>query len=74
MQKHDNTGGIIAFREHVGSGDYKGVGFKLGIACSPDGTLLGLPVVTFDDERNTTVTFELEDILPQAFEFAGIDG
>lgn len=34
---------------------------------APDGTLTGMPVVTFGE---ATVTFDLEDVLEQAYAFA----
>ena len=37
---------------------------------TPDGACLGTPVVSIRDEASTTVSFELEDIVPAAFYFA----
>lgn len=63
--KNDDT---ITFRAHVGSGEYKGHEFKLGVVTTPAGDLLGLPVVSWDD--GTTTTFEIE-VLPKAYELRG---
>lgn len=70
MKRHDRHGGTITFRTYVGSGTYGDVGFDLGVATTPGGTLLGLPVVDFHDERGTSVTIELEDVLAMAWGFA----
>jgi hypothetical protein len=69
MKVHGKDGGTITFRAHVGSGEYKGHGFKLGVATTPAGDLLGLPVVSWDD--GTTVIFEMEDLIPKAYELRG---
>ena len=68
MKLHGKDGGMITFRVHVGSGEHKCHEFKLGVATTPAGDLLGLPVVSWDD--GTTVTFELEDLVPRAYEHA----
>ena len=49
--------------------EYKGHEFKLGVATTPAGDLLGLPVVSWDN--GTTVTFEMEDLIPKAYELRG---
>lgn len=67
MRIHDRSGGTITFREHIGSGDYRGVPFDLAVTMAPNGTLTGMPVVTFDD---VTVTFDLVDVVGQAYDFA----
>ena len=69
MKVHGKNGGFITFRVHVGSGEYEGHEFKLGIATTAAGDLLGLPVVSWDD--GTTVTFEMEDLIPKAYELRG---
>ena len=63
------NGGVITFRVHVGNGEYKGHEFRLGVATTPAGDLLGLPVVSWDD--GITVTFEMEDLIPKAYELRG---
>ena len=68
MRFHGKNGGIITFRASVGDGEYKGHKFRLAVSCTPDGALLGMPVVTWDD--GSTVTFELDDIIPHAFNYA----
>ena len=68
MKTHDKSGGTITFRHHVGRGTYSGHEFELGVTCAPEGTILGTPVVVWDND--TTVTFELEDIVPTAYEKA----
>lgn len=70
MKKHDNSGGTITFRAYVGNGEYRGLAFDLNIASMPDGTLLGLPVIDFKDDARTSVTLELEDVVPTAYRFA----
>lgn len=67
MRIHDRSGGIITFREYIGSGAYRDVPFDLAVTAAPDGTLTGMPVVTFGD---VTVTFDLEDVVGQAYDFA----
>ena len=67
MRIHDRSGGTITFREHIGSGVYRDVPFDLAVTAAPDGTLTGMPVVTFGE---ATVTFDLEDVLEQAYAFA----
>ena len=67
MRIHDRSGGTITFRAHVGSGVYRDVPFDLAVTAAPDGTLMGMPVVTFGD---VTVTFDLEDVVSQAYAFA----
>lgn len=67
MRIHDRFGGIVTFKEHIGSGNYRGVPFDLAVTAAPDGTLTGMPVVTFDD---VTVTFDLVDVVGQAYDFA----
>lgn len=69
MKVHGKNGCVITFRAHVGSGEYKGHEFELGVAITPAGDLLGLPVVSWDD--GTTVTFEMEDLIPKAYELRG---
>ena len=69
MKVHGKDGGTITFRVHVGNGEYKGHGFELGVATTSAGDLLGLPVVSWDD--GTTVTFEMEDLIPKAYELRG---
>ncbi len=69
MKVHGKNGGTIMFRAHVGSGEYKGHEFKLGVATTPAGDLLGLPVVSWDN--GTTVTFDMEDLIPKAYELSG---
>lgn len=66
MKVHGKHDGTITFRTHVSSGEYKGHEFKLGIATTPAGDLLGLPVVSWDD--GTTVIFEMKDLIPEAYE------
>ena len=68
MKYHDKNGGTITFRAHVGNGEYKGHGFNLGITTNGCGDLLGMPVISWDD--GTTITFELDDIIPKAYECA----
>lgn len=65
MKVHGREGGTITFRAHVGGGEYRGHGFEFATATTPAGDLLGLPVVSWDD--GTTVTFEMEDLIPQAY-------
>ena len=67
MRIHDRSGGTITFRTHVGSGVYRGVPFDLAVTAAPDGTLTGMPVVTFGD---VTVTFDLKDVVGHAYDFA----
>lgn len=67
MRVHDKSESVITFRQHVGSGAYQGVAFDLGIATDHAGDLLGLPVISFDDGRDTTVILELDDLLPMAW-------
>lgn len=67
MRIHDRSGGTITFRAHVGSGVYRDVPFDLAVTTTFDGTLTGMPVVTFGD---VTVTFDLEDVVSQAYAFA----
>lgn len=67
MKVHDNSGGTIAFRAFVGSGEFRGMSFDLCVSALPDGTLTGLPIIDFKDENSTSVTFELEDLLPKAY-------
>ena len=69
MNVHGKNGGLITFRAHIGSGEYKGHEFKLGVATTPAGDLLGLPVVSWDN--GTTVTFEMEDLILKAYELRG---
>ncbi|WP_314040656.1 hypothetical protein [Slackia exigua] len=64
MRIHNRFGGIVTFKEHIGSGDYRGIPFDLAVTTAPDGTLTGMPVVTFGE---ATVTFDLEDVLEQAY-------
>lgn len=66
MKVHGKNSGTITFRVHVGNGEYKGNEFELGVATTPAGDLLGLPVVSWDD--GTTVTFEIEDLIPKAYQ------
>lgn len=40
--------------------------FELGVATTPAGNLLGLPIVSWDD--GTTVIFELKDLISKAYE------
>ena len=70
MKIHDNNGGTITFRAFVGSGEFSGMSFDLCVTTLPDGTLTGLPIIDFKDESRTSVTFELDDIVPAAYEFA----
>ena len=67
MRIHDRFGGVVTFKEHIGSGDYRGIPFDLAVTTAPDGTLTGMPVVTFGD---VTVTFDLVDVVGQAYDFA----
>lgn len=69
MKVHGKNGGVITFRTNVGNGEYKGHEFRLGVATTPAGDLLGLPVVSWDD--GITVTFEMEDLIPKAYELRG---
>lgn len=73
--KINKAGGTVGvFRTYVGNGTYKGIEFEYCITSAPDGTLLGMPVVTIKhDGKRKDVVFELEDIIPKAFEFAGIE-
>lgn len=66
MLVHTRDGGSITFRQHIGDGTYEGHKFKLGITCTPDGRLLGMPVVSWDN--GVTVTWEMEDIIHPSFE------
>ena len=72
MRYHGKDGGIITFRYHVGGGEYRGHCYKLAVASTPAGDLLGMPVVSWDD--GSTVTFELDDVIPKAFNFARNNG
>lgn len=72
MKYHGKDGGIITFRHYVGSGEYRGRRYELSVASTPAGDLLGVPVVTLDD--GSTVTFELADIIPHAYNFACNNG
>lgn len=72
MRYHGKDGGIITFRYHVGSGEYRGHRYKLAVASTPAGDLLGMPVVSWDD--GSTVTFELDDVIPKAYNFARNNG
>ena len=67
MKVHDNSGEVITFRAFVGSGEFRGMSFDLCVSAMPDGTLTGLPIIDFKDENSTSVTFELEDLLPKAY-------
>ncbi len=67
MKIHRKSDDVITFRSHVGNGDYRNTPFDLAVTAMPDGTLLGMPVVTFGD---TTVVFDLEDVVSQAYDFA----
>ena len=68
MKYHDERGGFITFRVAIGNGKYKGHKFELAVSRGVDGTILGMPVVTWDD--GSTVTFELDDVIPHAFNYA----
>lgn len=70
MKKHDDEGGTITFRAYVGYGEYRGCKFELSTAMTPAGDLLGLPVFVWDDGKHTTVTLELNDLLPMAYSYA----
>lgn len=67
MKMHDKHDGMIHFREFIGTGTYKGFKFDFGYSDQS-----GMPVISFDDPRNTTITFELEDLLIPAMKKAGI--
>lgn len=67
MKIHRKSDDIITFRSYVRSGDYRDIPFDLAVTSMPDGTLLGMPVVTFGD---VTVVFDLEDVISQAYDFA----
>lgn len=67
MKIHHKSDETITFRAHVGSGDYRNIPFDLSVTSMPDGTLMGMPVVTFGD---VTVVFDLEDVVSQAYHFA----
>ena len=73
MNIHTNKGGTILFHMHVGSGNAYGHDFTLGVTTVPDGTVLGMPMIRFDDDDCTTVTFELSDLLPMAMKAAGLE-
>lgn len=70
MRKHDNDGGVITFRYFVGDGTYRGITFELSVSMMPDGPITGMPIVSFGDDKGTTVTFEIDDIVKPAYEFA----
>ena len=70
MRVHAHDSDEIVFREHVGTGTYRGVEFRYSIARSPAGTLIGLPVVEFDGGQAPMVVVELGDILPLAYRAA----
>ena len=70
MKLHTKKGGKICFQQYVGDGNYGETEFTLCVSMRPDGALLGMPVINFKDDEHTTVVFELEDILPMAYEFA----
>lgn len=70
MKKHDNRGGIITFRYFVGDGTYLEMPFKLSVSMMPDGQITGMPVIDFGDDHGTTVTFDMEDIIKPAYQFA----
>lgn len=70
MLKHDKNGGTITFRLFIGSGEYKGLPFDLCVTTTPAGNVTGLPIIDFKDENRTSVTFELEELVVRAYEFA----
>jgi len=70
MLKHDRNGGTLTFRLFIGSGEYNGLPFDLCVATTPAGTVLGLPIIEFKDKDSTLVTFELEELVERAYEFA----
>lgn len=67
MKKHDRNVEIISFREHIGTGSYKGHEFEFGYSLNS-----GMPVISFYDLNKTTITFELEDLLIPAMKEAGL--
>ena len=67
MRYHDKNGGTITFRHVIGEGEYKGHRFELAVTMTPLGDIHGMPVITWDD--GSTVIFEVEDIVPRAFDF-----
>ena len=73
MKVHTKKGGLITFQAIVGDGEAYGYDFTLGITMTPDGTLMGMPVFRFDDVNDTTVIFDLSDLLPIAMKAAGLE-
>lgn len=69
MRVYGKNDGTITFRAPAGSGEYMRHKFKLEVATTPAGNLLGLPVVSWDD--GITVVFELEDLIAKAYELRG---
>lgn len=67
MKFHNRKNGVVTFRHAIGKGEYKGHRFELAVTMTPLGDIHGMPVITWDD--GSTVTFEVEDIVPRAFDF-----
>ena len=74
MRTNNTQGTVGVFRMRIGTGMHKGIEFDYCITTAPDGTLLGMLVVTIkQDGKRKDVVFELDDIITKAFEFAGIE-